>query len=58
MVGKVCLKLFPRETKELTCDVAVHDVNEMLKLMSVCLQFSNFQFFQDVTILQMMKSPF
>lgn len=43
MLIQLCLKLLPCEAKQLAGDIAMHDADKVLKLVSVSLKLSNLQ---------------
>lgn len=58
MLSQLCLKLLPREAEELTGHIAMHDVDKVLELVSICLQLADFELIKDLTVFQAMESLF
>lgn len=58
MLSQLQLKLLPGVPKELTGDVAMHNGDKMLKLMSVGLQLSNLQAICNLALFQPMERLF
>lgn len=53
--SQVCLKLLPRETKQLARDVAMHDVDEVLEFVAVDLQLPHSQLIH-IAVFQLVES--
>lgn len=43
VLSQISLKLLPRQSKQLTGDITMHDVNKVLELVSVSLQLTNLE---------------